>query len=623
MLAHLDDIDWSKLEHAYGAATDVPAMLRALDSVEAEERQRALYAAYGNIFHQGTRYSATPKAIPFLVELAAEPAPKDLGELLPLITHCVAGYFSPVGGPRTGSGPIWGEPAEPMSSYGETTAILADCERAAEPAVPLCLRLLDHRDPTIRAQACHLLAALHRFGWPYEVVPRLRELFARESVSSVRAMVAFALTHLLPVADDASLEAIARDDADALVRLVATMGCVRRGGRAPELATALLGWLTDTELDARYTELPFGAAELPGDIGELLTELGAEALRGALPLLVDRLGHVSEPGAEGVLAAALVATFGSAAEAEETDAIGDGDSHDAEEPPPASALTAEQRTVLETLAHNQGFWSNGNALNVLMDYRLPSMREAMAAYLGITVTHDPIEALRIGARMFASFGAEKALEEWQKVLAVAPEDGEALCNAGLFMLQLGEDDDEAIAHLERGLARSVEPSELVGRAAFELGMALHATGENDAALDAWARAEQHLRGAGKDAARQNRVAILQQLGRFEDALALEEQSPPSSAQDHYHRGLALVKAGRYRECIASITRVLADDPDHALAHYTIACAYALSGEPDQALASIARALEIEPELAGDIAGDSDFASLQDDPRFGALVGHGR
>jgi tetratricopeptide (TPR) repeat protein len=501
-----------------------------------------------------------------------------------------------------------------MTAYGETTEILADCERAAEPAVPLCLRLLEDRDPTIRAHACHLLAALHSFARRYEVVPRLREVLGRESVSSVRAMVAFALTHLLRVADGAILEAIARDNADTLVRLVATMGCVRRGGRAPELATALVGWLTDPELDARYTELPFEAAELPGDIGYLLTELGAEALRGALPLLVERLRHPSEPGDEGVLAAALVATFGPEPDVAEADA---------DEPPPASALTAEQRTVLETLAHNQGFWSNGNALNVLMDYRLPSMREDMAAYLGLTVTHDPIEALRIGARMYASFGAEMALEEWQKVLAAAPDDGEALCNAGLCLLQLGEDDDQALAYLERGLAGSAEPSELVGRAEFELGMARHASGENDAALEAWARAEQHLRGAGKEAARQNRIAILQQLGRFEDALALEEQSAPSSAEDYYQLGLAQVKAGRYPECIASITRVLADDPEHALAHYTIACAYALSGDSENALAAIARALESEPELAGDIAGDSDFASLQNDPRFGVLVGqHG-
>ena len=101
---------------------------------------------------------------------------------------------------------------------------------------------------------------------------------------------------------------------------------------------------------------------------------------------------------------------------------------------------------------------------------------------------------------------------------------------------------------------------------------------------------------------------------------LSEEKPARSTHDFYELGLAQVKAGRFVESMASISRVLADDPDHALGHYTIACAYALSGDKDRAIASVARAIECDPDLAPDIAGDSDFASIATDPRFQDLVG---
>ena len=157
MFDGLDDIDWASLKHAYGSAADVPAMIRQLAS---EDRGDALHAAYGNIFHQGTRYQATPVAIPFLIEIAE----RGDAEILDLITHCVAGYFSTVRGPRTGSGPAWGEPPRPMADYGETTEILKACEEAAAPAVPVCIRLLAGRETNVRCHALKLIGALHPYA---------------------------------------------------------------------------------------------------------------------------------------------------------------------------------------------------------------------------------------------------------------------------------------------------------------------------------------------------------------------------------------------------------------------------------------------------------------------------
>jgi hypothetical protein len=52
MLDGLDDIDWAAPSHAYGPATDVPDLLRAL--ADPEHWEKALSGLYGNIFHQST-----------------------------------------------------------------------------------------------------------------------------------------------------------------------------------------------------------------------------------------------------------------------------------------------------------------------------------------------------------------------------------------------------------------------------------------------------------------------------------------------------------------------------------------------------------------------------------------
>src|SRR4051812_1318860 len=73
-LAGLDEIDWSQLSHAYGPATDVPDLLRALAASEEshENDDDPIYELYGNIYHQGTVYEATAHAVPFLVRLASD-----------------------------------------------------------------------------------------------------------------------------------------------------------------------------------------------------------------------------------------------------------------------------------------------------------------------------------------------------------------------------------------------------------------------------------------------------------------------------------------------------------------------------------------------------------------------
>lgn len=603
MLERLASVDWSSLTHAYGAADDVPDLIRALDSTDPEERDGAFEALYGNIFHQGTRYAATPHAIPFLVELASQPSPKSLPELLGLIVSCVAGYFSASYGPAHATGPVWGGGSPPMADYGENDEIRAGCEDAAAPVIPAALRLLHHDSAEVRENAAWLLAALRKFASQNELVPRLADRLSAELNPRVRAMRVFAIGHLAPIGDDQELSR-AFDDPSALVRVISAMLWARRAGpkTPPRVVEALLAALADADVvDREYTALPFHPDGIAGDLGDILGALGPGPLASALPALTEKLGTVQGFEAVGMLNGALAAAFG-----------------DADAPESAKDLTPAQRALLETLARNQAFWSIGNALNVLMDKSLPSMREEMCNYLGIQVQTDPVEALRISARSFGAFGPERALQAWLEVLAAAPNDPEALAAAGTLLVAT-EKFPQGLVLLDHAIAVGASSGEVL----FQRASALFQIGKLEDALAAFAAAEAALPDENAGLARGNRVAILQRLGRAAEALALQEEASgipdDDDADGWYHRGLAQVKAARYAECIASIRRVLAMEPDHANAHYTIACAFCLSGDVESALASIRRSVECDPENAAQIAEDSDFASIKDDPRFRALV----
>lgn len=72
--AHVDSIDWACLEHARGSAQDIPAALATLCGDGPAVAVAALRTLYGTICHQGSVYSATVAAVPFLAAAATDPA---------------------------------------------------------------------------------------------------------------------------------------------------------------------------------------------------------------------------------------------------------------------------------------------------------------------------------------------------------------------------------------------------------------------------------------------------------------------------------------------------------------------------------------------------------------------
>ncbi|MGW4303572.1 HEAT repeat domain-containing protein [Streptomyces sp. NPDC004646] len=85
MFDGLHDIDWASMEHAYGSAGEVPALLWALRSPDPEERRKALDRFYGAVHHQGSVYPPTAASLPFLLELAADGATPERAVVVALL----------------------------------------------------------------------------------------------------------------------------------------------------------------------------------------------------------------------------------------------------------------------------------------------------------------------------------------------------------------------------------------------------------------------------------------------------------------------------------------------------------------------------------------------------------
>src|SRR5579871_1666333 len=91
MLEGLDEIDWSALEDAYGTAEEVPNNLRMLASEHSQDRLDALESLWSMICHQGTIYSSTLYAVPFLLEFASLPDHPNRCEILVMLANIIDG----------------------------------------------------------------------------------------------------------------------------------------------------------------------------------------------------------------------------------------------------------------------------------------------------------------------------------------------------------------------------------------------------------------------------------------------------------------------------------------------------------------------------------------------------
>ncbi|MDJ1634507.1 hypothetical protein [Rhizobium rhizogenes] len=72
-MLELDDPQWHDLQHAYGNASNIPALLRALASSTGPKKgytDEPWFTLWSSLCHQGDAYTASYAAIPHVVQIA-------------------------------------------------------------------------------------------------------------------------------------------------------------------------------------------------------------------------------------------------------------------------------------------------------------------------------------------------------------------------------------------------------------------------------------------------------------------------------------------------------------------------------------------------------------------------
>lgn len=88
---------WSELDHAYGKADDIPALLQELSKKSDfdDPNCEPMFALWSSLCHQGDVYTASFAAFPHLVEIASNKVPSDMGHILMLAAAIAAAVDDP------------------------------------------------------------------------------------------------------------------------------------------------------------------------------------------------------------------------------------------------------------------------------------------------------------------------------------------------------------------------------------------------------------------------------------------------------------------------------------------------------------------------------------------------
>ena len=92
-------VDWTRLQHAYGVASDVPARLAQIRGFPAESdwQSEPWFSLWSALYHQGDIYPASLAAVPFIVSaMSGAPGKATLSFYLLPASIAVADHARPV-----------------------------------------------------------------------------------------------------------------------------------------------------------------------------------------------------------------------------------------------------------------------------------------------------------------------------------------------------------------------------------------------------------------------------------------------------------------------------------------------------------------------------------------------
>jgi len=380
VLEGLEAVNWAALTHGGGSAEDVPRLLRQVRSADPKVREDALHELCFTIVHQGTRYSATAPAVPFLVELATAPDTHDRARLVNLLAYAAVGLdeASLPDGILT-LDQLRHTTTTPGREHEYGPWALA-AYQAVQAALPALLPLLEEADDRLRRETAHLLAWFPSFA-PASL-PRLRARIDREAERDTRVTMIVAIGLLAGATGQ-------RGDTPWLSGLLAGPDPILRWAAATALARLapehppepavreLLGWLTDQPdtnpftLDANpnafpsHDDMPFGEYTL-----QTLVRPGPAARQRVAEALLAKLRGPSGGAAEALLWDLMVVAFAGDPQAPR---------------PPFAGLNPLQQRIVAALVRMPWIWQAAPggyvpADNPLWAYGLPSTQQGLRIY---------------------------------------------------------------------------------------------------------------------------------------------------------------------------------------------------------------------------------------------------
>ncbi len=383
MLEQLESLPWSTLTHAYGSASDVPQQIRALASGDRDTRERALWELYGNIFHQGTRYQATPYAIPFFYELVGTPSTPDKNDIIYLLVHLALGYeeyylpdgLDPVAFRRTlteAEQQLSADDRAACAEYGYGPRIDIDCYDAVRQGVSTLIRLLDDDDLQVRSAAAYALA-----WFPEDSAISLPRLLRRLDQETEHVTLATLILTISLLAR-ASTVALNVEKLDSflfhhrlLIRVAAAIGLAREPLERRIIDILIEAILTPEQLQAESAGVRFNEGNLAGYASLVLARYGATNREQIVPVLCQTLRGVNAYQSLDVTRALLELIV-----VDSTTPIRNV---------PVDQLDMLQRQTLRAIA-DYGGWRIDDAIfanysELVRAYGLPDSKEALQRYL--------------------------------------------------------------------------------------------------------------------------------------------------------------------------------------------------------------------------------------------------
>ncbi|HEV2461815.1 MAG TPA: HEAT repeat domain-containing protein, partial [Ktedonobacterales bacterium] len=303
MLESMDQVDWAQL-WAYGPATEVPRLIRALaSSTDRTEREAVLAQLTERVIYQGSILQVTPYAVPFLLERLTIETLEEHADLFALLTLIARAQPFAIGAGALDAYPDEAAaPPELHARLAEEREWMRQAYEAVEQGVPTYLTFLAHPAGDTRRWAAYLLS---RFpGQAPRSVPALRARLDQEDDALVQAAVVASLGDLLEAgtALPQFLTPYLRAETPPLLRSVAALAFARHAGPAapPAVVQVLLEAIAHRKLvEASFGQLPQVYAayydDFPTHVCQTLARTGPEH---AIPALAEVLHGYSSAGGD-------------------------------------------------------------------------------------------------------------------------------------------------------------------------------------------------------------------------------------------------------------------------------------------------------------------------------------